>query len=62
MIYHCRCRRKFFSFFYYIIEIRKSCYHKKYEPDVPLVICAECGEEHKRNSKNPNGEYICKSC
>jgi formylmethanofuran dehydrogenase subunit E len=27
-----------------------------------LVECAECGKEHKRSSKNSDGEYICHSC
>ena len=27
-----------------------------------LIICAECGREHKRHYKNPNGEYICSNC
>ena len=27
-----------------------------------LIFCAECGQEHKRGRKNPNGEYICSSC
>ena len=26
------------------------------------IKCAECGKKHKRSYKNPNGEYICKSC
>ena len=26
------------------------------------IKCAECGKEHKRKCKNPNGEYICSSC
>ena len=26
------------------------------------IKCAECGKEHKRHCKNPDGEYICDSC
>ena len=26
------------------------------------IKCAECGREHKRNNKNPDGGYICDSC
>jgi hypothetical protein len=27
-----------------------------------IIECAECGKEHKRCSKNPDGEYICSWC
>ena len=41
------------------INIQKFC---SKECRLAKIKCAECGKKHKRSYKNPNGEYICKSC
>ena len=41
------------------INIQKFC---SKECRLAKIKCAECGKEHKRCNRNPNGQYICKSC
>ena len=41
------------------INVQKFC---SKECRLAKIKCAECGKEHKRCNRNPNGQYICKSC